>query len=89
MGGQALPVLPAPQGALPRRGARTLTSPPVCVPKLEEDAVAVRGWEVETVFSEPAILYEFRGGCEEIGRDNAILLLGFGTLRFFFGWRGP
>ena len=43
----ALPVLPAPQEALPRPGVRTLTSPLVCVPMLEEDAVAVRVWEVE------------------------------------------
>ena len=27
-------------------GACTLTSPPVCVPKLDEDAVALRAWEV-------------------------------------------
>ena len=78
----ALPVLPVPQEALPRPGVRTLTSPLVCVPKLEEDAVAVCVWEVEACFSEPAILYEFRGEWEEIGRDNAVLLLGSGTPRF-------
>ena len=78
----ALPVLPAPQEALPRPGARTLTSPPVCVPKLEEDAVA---WEVVEgrCFAEPAILYEFRGEWEEIGRGVPCLFLGAGTLRFF------
>ena len=75
-------MLLAPQEALPRLGVRTLTSPLVCVPKLEEDAVAVRVWEVEACFSEPATLYEFRGEWEEIGRDSAVLLLGSGTLRF-------
>ena len=78
----ALPVLPAPQEALPRPGVRTLTSPLVCVPKLEEDAVAVRVWEVQACFLEPALLYEFRGEWEEIGRDTAVLLFGSGTLRF-------
>ena len=52
---------------------------------LQEDAVAVRVWEVEACFSEPAILHEFRGEWEEIGRDNAVLLLGSGTLRFLMG----
>ena len=32
----ALPVLLEVQAALPLRGARTLTSPPVCLPKLED-----------------------------------------------------
>ena len=38
--------------------------------------VVLMGWEVEACFSEPAILDEFRGEWEEIGRDNAVLLLG-------------
>ena len=74
-------MLPAPQEGLPRPGVRTLTSPLGCVSKLEED-VAGRVWEVVARFPEPAILYEFRGEWEEIGRDNAVLLLGSGTLRF-------
>ena len=81
-------MLPVPQEALPRPWVRTLTSPLVCVPKLEErkGAVAVRVWGVEACFSEPAILYEFRGEWEEIGRDNAVLLLGSDALRFPDGW---
>ena len=78
-------MLPAPQEALPRPGVRTLTSPPVCVPKLVEDAVAVRDWEAVDGrrFAEPAILYEFFGEWEEIGRGVPALFLGAGTLRFF------
>ena len=57
----------------------------MCVPKLEEDAVAVRALEVVEgrCFAEPAILYEFRGEWEEIGRGVPGLILGTGTLRLF------
>ena len=44
--------------------------------------VPLMGWEVEVCISEPAILHEFRGEWEEMCRDNAVLLLGSGTLRF-------
>ena len=47
----ALPVLLELQSALPRPGVCTLTTPPV--PKLEEDAVIVRGFAVVEVFSQP------------------------------------
>ena len=65
-----------------RRLCHTLTSQLCAYQSWKKTLVTDRVWEVEACFSERAILNEFRGEWEEIARDNAVLLLGSGTLRF-------